>query len=59
MTDKTSIHYPENWSHEQREEYKQAYLAGEAVEMPFLEHEPGTCDHCDALRTLIREADDD
>jgi hypothetical protein len=49
--------YPENWTAVEREEYKAAYLAGDAVVTPMPEHDEGECEFCDTLRALRREAE--
>lgn len=57
MTDNLNNSFAPSWSAKTREEYKRAYLAGEPIQQPLLEHEDGTCQHCDLLRELQREAD--
>jgi hypothetical protein len=51
--------YAPDWSDEQRAEWKRDYDAGKPVLLPHPEHEPGECDHCDLLRQLMKESDDD
>lgn len=46
------------WSAERREKWKRAYNAGEPVQLPTEDHEPGECDHCDTLRDLMAEEED-
>lgn len=48
--------WPDEWTAEEREEYKRAYLAGEPVLMALAEHEEDSCPTCDTLRELIRDA---
>jgi hypothetical protein len=52
--------YPENWTKNERESWITDYLAGKPVEWPSLDHgldDLDVCDHCDALRELMAEAD--
>jgi len=48
----------DNWPPERREQWIRDYLAGRPVNLPMPEHEDGACGHCDALRALMREADE-
>lgn len=48
-----------DWTPEQITEWKRASEAGEPVLRPYLEHEHGSCSHCDLLRQWQREVDAD
>lgn len=48
--------WPDEWTPEEREEYKRAYLADSAFFAPREDHLQGTCPTCDTLRELIRDA---
>lgn len=50
--------YAPDWTPEQRAAYVEAYKRGIPVELPMPEH-GDECDHCNALRDLMREADED
>lgn len=47
-----------DWTPEQVAEWKRAYAGDEPVELPYWEHGPGECEHCDLLREWAREVDD-
>lgn len=51
--------YAPNWTAEQRDQWKAAYIAGRPVLLPHAEHDTGECSHCDLLRALMREAEDE
>lgn len=46
-----------DWPAEQVAEWRRAYVADEPVVLPFAEHPPGECRHCDRIRELMREVD--
>jgi hypothetical protein len=47
------------WTDAERKLWIAGYRAKLSVLLPYDEHPPGECDHCDALRELMREADED
>jgi hypothetical protein len=51
--------YAPDWTMTEREQWMADYRAGRAVLLPHAEHEVGECGHCDLLRAMMREVDDD
>lgn len=49
--------YAPDWTKEQEKAWMKAYDAGDRVLLPHLDHEEGTCNHCDKLRELMNRVD--
>jgi hypothetical protein len=50
--------WADKWNSAEREQWIEDYVAGMPVPLPLEEHDEGECEHCDALRVLMRDADD-